>query len=173
MAENGRDFGRFYGEHFAGLCKQLYAYHGDRAEAQDLVQEAFVRAWMRWATVSRYQDPAAWVRQVAWRLAVSRWRRTRTALAFAHRQREQHAPPPDPEHVTLVAALATLPENQRRAVVLHHLADLSVAEIAEQEGAAVGTVKSWLHRGRAALAGQLDDTSAATVLDGRYDDGRA
>jgi RNA polymerase sigma-70 factor (ECF subfamily) len=40
-------------------------------------------------------------------------------------------------------------------VVLHYLADLSVAEVAEQEGVPVGTVKSWLHRGRIALAIQL------------------
>ncbi|GAA3393645.1 SigE family RNA polymerase sigma factor [Cryptosporangium minutisporangium] len=174
MGANGRDFGRFYADHFAGLCKQLYAYHGDYAEAQDLAQEAFTRAWLRWAAISRYDDPAAWVRQVAWRLAISRWRRARTALSFVRRQRELHAPPPGPEHVVLVRALATLPEKQRRAVVLHHLADLSVADIAEQEGVAVGTVKSWLHRARAALADQLDDRSSELgVPDGRYDDGRA
>jgi len=41
--------------------------------------------------------------------------------------------------------------------VLFHVADLSIAEIADQEGVAPGTVKSWLHRGRAALAAQLSD----------------
>ncbi|GAA0255908.1 SigE family RNA polymerase sigma factor [Cryptosporangium japonicum] len=172
MAETGRDFGRFYAEHYAGLCKQLYAYQGDHAEAQDLVQEAFTRAWLRWSVLSRYDDPAAWVRRVAWRLAVSRWRRARTALAFARRQREQYAPPPGPEHVTLVAALAVLPEKQRRAVVLHYVGDLSVAEIAEQEGAAIGTVKAWLHRGRTALAARLVEVEV-DVYDGRYDDERA
>ena len=54
-----------------------------------------------------------------------------------------------------MAALATLPPAQRRAVVLHYMADLSVAEIADQEGVAVGTVKSWLHRGRVALAARI------------------
>jgi RNA polymerase sigma-70 factor (ECF subfamily) len=62
---------------------------------------------------------------------------------------------PSPDRVTAIAAIALLPETQRRAVVLHYLADLSVAEIAEQEGVAVGTVKSWLHRGRAALAARI------------------
>jgi RNA polymerase sigma-70 factor, ECF subfamily len=177
VVETGLDFGRFYADHFPELCKQIYAYHGDYAEAQDVVQEAFVRAWTRWSKVARYDDPAGWVRRVAWRLAVSRWRRTRTALAFLHRQREQQAPPPGPEHVTLVAALAVLPEKQRRAVVLHYLADLAVADIAAQEGVAAGTVKSWLHRGRAALADQLHDTggrrdsSEQGALGGRYDAG--
>ena len=54
-----------------------------------------------------------------------------------------------------VLALRTLPEQHRRAVVLHYLADLSVAEIAAETGAAVGTVKSWLHRGRVQLAAVL------------------
>ena len=168
MTETARDFGRFYAEQFAALCKQIYAYTGDAAEAQDLVQEAFVRAWTRWGTVSHYDRPAAWVRQVAWRLAISRRRRTSTALAFVRRQREQHAPPPGPEHVTLVTALATLPERQRRAVILHYLADLSVAEIATEEKVAAGTVKSWLHRGRTALAAELEDERVERA----YDDGR-
>lgn len=43
-------------------------------------------------------------------------------------------------------------------IVLFHIADLSITEIADQEGAAAGTVKSWLHRGRAALATALSDS---------------
>ena len=65
---------------------------------------------------------------------------------------------PSPDRVALTAALATLPAHLRRAVVLHYVADLSVADIARQEGVADGTVKSWLHRGRAALAVALAET---------------
>jgi RNA polymerase sigma-70 factor (ECF subfamily) len=57
--------------------------------------------------------------------------------------------------VVLTDALAKLPTNQRRAVILHHLAGLSIAEIAAECDVPEGTVKSWLHRGRAALAAQL------------------
>ena len=64
----------------------------------------------------------------------------------------------------LVAALRTLPVGQRRAVVLYHLVDLPVDQIAAELGVAVGTVKSWLHRGRAALAAQLDDTDHAAEV---------
>ena len=67
-------------------------------------------------------------------------------------------PPPSPDHVALTTALATLPENLRRAVVMHYLADMSVAEIAQHDGVADGTVKSWLHRARTALIPHLDDT---------------
>jgi RNA polymerase sigma-70 factor, ECF subfamily len=157
----GARFEELYAAHFQDLTIQLYAYFGDRQEAQDVVQEAFCRALARWPKVVRYDDPVAWVRRVAWNLATSRWRRARTAMRALQRQRPDHAQVagPEPERVALVAALATLPPAQRRAVVLHYLADLPVAEIADRESVAPGTVKSWLHRGRAALAAQLDARS--------------
>ena len=150
-------FDEVYAAHYADLTVQLYAYCGDRQEAQDVVQEAFCRALARWKSVALYDDPVAWVRRVAWNLAVSRWRRTRTALNFLRKQPmdEPRVDGPTPERVALVEALGTLPPAQRRALVLHYLADLPVADIAEREGVPEGTVKSWLHRGRAALAVQL------------------
>ena len=163
--EPAHSFDELYAAHYADLTVQLYAYFGDHQEAQDVVQEAFCRALARWRVVARYDDPVAWVRRVAWNLAVSRWRRARTALNFLGGQRREEAQldGPGPDRVALVAALATLPETQRRAVVLHHLADLPVAEIARWEGVPEGTVKSWLHRARAALADRLttDETEEA------------
>jgi RNA polymerase sigma-70 factor (sigma-E family) len=156
-------FDEIYAAHYADLTVQLYAYFGDRQEAQDVVQEAFCRALARWKSVALYDDPVAWIRRVAWNLAVSRWRRTRTALTFLRKQRtdEPQVDGPTPERVALVEALGTLPATHRRAMVLHYLADLPVLEIAEREGVAEGTVKSWLHRGRAALAAQLNLTGGA------------
>jgi RNA polymerase sigma-70 factor (ECF subfamily) len=63
--------------------------------------------------------------------------------------------------VAVIAALAALPEPQRRAVVLHYIADLTVPEVAEREGVPEGTVKSWLHRARTALAAELNSTDDA------------
>ncbi|MEJ3746043.1 SigE family RNA polymerase sigma factor [Actinomycetes bacterium KLBMP 9797] len=157
MTAPGIDFDEFYQTHFRALTVQLCAYTADLGQAQDLVQEAFCRAFARWDKIVRYDDPVAWVRKVAWNLATSRWRRLRTAQLFLRRQREEHVPGPSPDRVALEAALALLPANQRRAVVLHHLADMPVSEIARQEGVAEGTVKSWLHRGRAALATHLTE----------------
>lgn len=152
-------FDAFYSESVSRLIGQLYAMIGDRAEAQDVVQEAFVRAWERRAELDKDGAPEAWVRTVAWRLAVSRWRRVRTAISFARRQ----GPPPDVsapdiQHVLLVEALRQIPAAQRRAIVLHHLCDLDVKQVAAETNSPVGTVKAQLSRGRAALARILTDT---------------
>jgi RNA polymerase sigma-70 factor (ECF subfamily) len=155
-APPGREsFEDFYSAYFHSLTIQLCAYTGDLAAAQDVVQEAFCRALARWKRVATFDDPAAWVRRVAWNLAISRWRRAKTNALFLRRQRPQQVPEPSLDRVALSRALATLPAKHRRAVVLHYLADLPVNEIADQEGVPEGTVKSWLHRGRAALAAQL------------------
>jgi RNA polymerase sigma-70 factor (ECF subfamily) len=145
-------FDELYAASFQGLTLQLYAYLGDLAEAQDVVQEAFCRAYARWSRVGDYDDPLAWVRRVAWNLATSRFRRQRTVTNFLRRQRPERVAEPSPDRVALVRALATIAAAHRRALVLHYLAQLSVAEIAAQEGVAEGTVKSWLSRGRTALA---------------------
>lgn len=148
-------FEEFYAAAFRPLMLQLWAYTGDHAQAQDVVQEAFCRAFARWERISGYDDPAAWVRRVAWNLASSRFRQLRSMRAFVSRHRETPVPGPDPDRVALVAALAELPARYRRALVMFHLGDFPVREIAEQEGVSEGTVKSWLHRGRTALAGRL------------------
>ena len=151
-----------YDELFAAcgdrLVRQVYALTGDLAEAQDVVQEAFVRAWQHWRTVSVHPDPEAWVRTTARRLAVSRWRRLRNSRVAWQR----YGPPPEqaavgPQTVALVAALRRLPEAQRTALVLHHLAYLPVDQVALETGAPVGTVKARLSRGRVALAALLRD----------------
>jgi RNA polymerase sigma-70 factor (ECF subfamily) len=157
-AASTADFDAFYLANFDRFIVQLHAYTADMATAQDVVQEAFARALQRWARVSTYDNPEAWVRRVAWNLATSNWRRIARFNTFMRKQTvERHVAEPTADRVMLVRALATLPETQRRAVVLHYLGDLSVNDIAAQERVAPGTVKSWLHRGRAALAAALSD----------------
>jgi RNA polymerase sigma-70 factor (ECF subfamily) len=150
------DFADFYAASYESICVQLYAHTGEMAEAQDVVQEAFCRAFDRWQTLSAYDDPVAWVRKVAWNLATSRWRRMRTAMAFARRHREEWVSEPDPVRLDLMKALAQLPAQQRQAVVLHYLGGLSLQEIATLMAAPVGTVKTWLHRARTKLDALLE-----------------
>ncbi|MDI1464470.1 sigma-70 family RNA polymerase sigma factor [Catellatospora sp. KI3] len=149
------DFEECYAAHFQGIALQIAAYIGNAADAQDIVQEAFARALPRWAKLAGYADPGAWVRHVAWNLAKTRWRRQQRLNLFLRRHREEHLAGPGPDRVALTSALAKLPEMQRRAFVLHYIGELTIAEIAEQERTPEGTVKSWLHRARAAMAAQL------------------
>lgn len=153
--DQGRDFSAFYAAHVGSLTAQVFAMTGSWPEAQDAVQEGFARALARWSTVSGHADPVAWVRTVSHRVAISRWRRARTALAFGRRQRLETTPAPSEDHVALVAGLKHLPETQREALVLFYLADLSIETIAKQLGVPPGTVKARLSRGRTALAAQL------------------
>lgn len=157
MSARDDDFDAFYRATSRSLLAQLYALTGDWAEAQDCLQEAYARAWQRWSTVQQLDVPAAWVRVVGLRLARSRWRRAQQALALHRRDRLTDVEGPSPDAVALATALRRLPEVQRRTLVLHHLADLSVADVAAETGVPVGTVKARLSRGRAALAQLLTD----------------
>ncbi|MDG6100918.1 SigE family RNA polymerase sigma factor [Dactylosporangium aurantiacum] len=146
------DFAEFYSATYPRLLTQLYAFVGDRAEAQDLVQEAFTRAFAQWTAVSRFDDPVGWVRRVAWNLAISRWRRAKRLLHVRRDLIADDVPGPDGLSLDLVRALRQLTPPLRQAVVLHYLADLSVQEIAAFVGAPDGTVKARLHRARSTLS---------------------
>ncbi|AEV88164.1 RNA polymerase sigma24 factor [Actinoplanes sp. SE50] len=150
------DFDGFYRDTSRRLLRYAYGLTGDPGEAQDLVQEAYARAWQRWRRVSGYEDPEAWLRLVVNRLSTDRWRRLgiRRARAAAEPPPAPVAPPSE-DLVLLVRAMRELPDAQRRALALHYLLDRSVADIATETGVALGTVKSWLSRGRAALAAAL------------------
>lgn len=155
------EFTGLYEKHFSELAAQVCAYLGDATEAQDLVQEAFLRAWQRWDKVGGYEEPVAWVRRVAWNLATSRHRRNQVARKFLQKSSAPElAPAASPDHVALVAALKQVPAKRRQALVMHYMADMTVAAIAAATGAKEGTVKSWLHRGRKELAALLTDPAA-------------
>lgn len=154
------EFDDFYTSSFTRITGQLYAMIGDRDEAQECVQEAFVRAWAHRRRLDRAEHPEAWVRTTAYRLAVSRWRRRTLARRPADRAVSPAArtEAPDETRVALVTALRRLPEPQRRAIVLHHLCDLPVHAVAREVGVPEGTVKARLARGRTALAALLSPT---------------
>jgi RNA polymerase sigma-70 factor, ECF subfamily len=164
---NERTFDEFYDNSFRRLVGQVYAMCGNLAEAQDCVQEAFVRAWDKRRSLDTDRSPEAWIRTVAYRLAVSRWRRARKALRVPDRAHAGQTPSePDVSRVALARALQQLPPDQRRAIVLHHLCDLSVRDIAAETGVATGTVKARLSRGRTALAALLTDESPEERIHG-------
>jgi RNA polymerase sigma-70 factor (ECF subfamily) len=155
------EFTDFYAASYQRLVGQLYAMIGDHSEAQDAVQEAFVRAWAHRGAIDKNQAPEAWVRVTAWRIAASRWRRARDGLRLgALAARPESTAGPTPDRVAFVDLLRKLPAEQRRALVLFYLCDLTVDQVAEETGARAGTVKARLSRGRAALAPHLSDIAA-------------
>jgi RNA polymerase sigma-70 factor (sigma-E family) len=153
------DFDAFYIATVRRIVLYLYAAGGDRAEAQDIAQEAFARAWQHWPKVSRYDEPEAWVRTVAWRLMANRWRGLRRWVAAQARL----GPPaettgsPSPDRVAITEALQQLPKAQRQVIALYYLLDMPVNDIAESLGAPVGTIKARLSRARTTLAGLLNE----------------
>ena len=158
MEDRGEDFDAFYAATSRGLLSQLHGLTGDWAEAGDCLQEAYARAWQRWPSLRKQGLPIVWVRVVAFRLARSRWRRAQHGLSLYRRHCVvADVPGPSPDAVAIAAALRQLPENQRSVLVLYHLADLSVAEIARELEVPEGTVKARLSRGRGALAELLRD----------------
>jgi RNA polymerase sigma-70 factor, ECF subfamily len=153
------DFDQFYGATANRVVRHAYALTGNLADAQEIVQEAFARAWQRWDSVRSCDSPEAWVRRVATNLATSRFRRDRTARAAAHQLVARDVPEISPDTVALVAGLRQLPERQRVVLVLHYLADLPIDQIAAELRVPVGSVKAWLSRGRVSLAAAVAEQS--------------
>jgi RNA polymerase sigma-70 factor (sigma-E family) len=153
---DAEEFDALYAACAGRVLGHVYVLTGNRAEAEDAVAEAFMRAWQHWPAVRAADSPEAWVRRVASRAAVSSWRKTFNRMR-AHRRAttDQNVPGLNEDHVALLQALQRLSPQERRAVVLHHLNDLSVAEVAAEMRIPVGTVKTYLVRGRRALAGLL------------------
>ncbi len=150
------EFDAFYRDTARRVIHLVYGFTGDLTVAQDSTQEAYARAWQQWATVRTHEDPLAWVRTVARRVAISSWRK-KTSRDRAHERHGAHdtTGPPTEDRVAVIAALRTLPDAVREAVTLHYIGDLSVAQIAHETNTPTGTVKARLFRGRAQLAQAL------------------
>jgi RNA polymerase sigma-70 factor (ECF subfamily) len=153
-------FDEFYVGTRASVLRQLTAMTTDPELAADVVQEAYSRAWQKWSRVADVDNPTAWVRTVAWRLAVSQHRRAAVAARFVpqlRRRAEQAVHRSEDERLDIEQALRRISHEHRRALVLHDLCGMTVSEIAVETGVAEGTVKSRLSRARANLAAVLGD----------------
>ena len=163
------DFDAWYAQLRPPMLAALGAWCGDPSVADEALDEAFVRACERWNRVRRSPSPSGWV----WRTATNLVRRHHRRHALEQRLLRRHpttavALGPDPDDlVDLRAALLRLTERQRTVVVLHHLADLSHADVADALGIAVGTVAATLHQARARLAADLDSSRTAVDRAGR------
>lgn len=165
MTEDEASFEDFYRATASRLIGQIALLTGDREEARDCVHEAMEKAWLRWPQVRGMRDPESWVRTVAWRLGISRWRRVRTGARLMAAQRPQQSTDDHAGSVAdaeaLSAALRRLPADQRLALVLFHVCDLDVATVARETRSSVSATKSRLARGRQALTAILGDAALA------------
>jgi RNA polymerase sigma-70 factor (ECF subfamily) len=165
------DFNNFYRREYRSVYALCLALAG-AGSADDLTQDAFIRAHRQWEQIVAYDVPGAWVRRVAINLATSLARRLaaegRAVRRFAGR-RESSGQHRDPEMLDpddrLWTEVRRLPSRQASILVLHYVEDLSVDQIAALLGLSGNTVKVHLHRGRAALASRLPEAAEGGAAD--------
>ena len=173
------DWESVYASQYQRLVVLVSAVCGSVPEAEEAVQEAFVRALGLTGRRAVVDNPSGWLYRVAINQLRSRWRHALVAVRVHARIAAEPAVPQQPESAVaereaLLAALRQLPFGQREALVLYYLADLPMEEIAERAAVAVGTVKARLSRGRDALAQLLGPQyparfAAAEAKGGRND----
>lgn len=157
------DFAVFYEAARDDCLRTVVAWTLDGAVAEDLVAEAFARAWASWRRVSVHPSPRAWVVRTALNANVSAWRRYR-------RERDRltaDAGIADPRltveagglDTDLLAVLRGLPERQRQVLALRVFLDLDVAQTAAVLGIAEGTVSVHFSRAMAHLRRELIPTT--------------
>ncbi|MGQ0629921.1 MAG: RNA polymerase sigma factor [Sporichthyaceae bacterium] len=155
----GGDFEAFYLGTHNSIVRVAYRLTRDSGDAEDIAQEAFTRAYMRWATVKTFDSPKAWVATVATNLALSRLRRIKIAAAKMVQHSGEALQEGGPElRMDVVRALSKLPQKQKVVLVLHYIGDISIRDIAIQTGSTEAGVKTSLHRGRQKLADLIGDS---------------
>jgi RNA polymerase sigma-70 factor (ECF subfamily) len=155
-------FERFYESQFGPMVGLAYQLTGRRDVAEDLVQEAMVRAYEGWGRISSYERPDLWLRRAVLNLATSRWRRQRTAArSWIASGRPTDVPGPSAETDAVWEQVRGLPRRQAEVVVLYYGCDLPVDDVAAILECSAGTVRTHLVRARAALAVCLDPQGGA------------
>jgi len=155
----GNDFQDFYVVEYRPLLALAAAMTGNRAEAEELVQEALLRVCVRWSRVCRYERPGAFARRVLLNLATSRTRRLAAearALRRIGRARDVLDGPESSSCLPFWEALRSLPRRQAQVLALFYLEDRPVRGIAEVLGCTEETVRSHMHAGRRSLAAKME-----------------
>jgi len=143
------EFDDFYRGERVRVLRLCYLATLDAEAAADATQEAMLRAFARWDTLSD-QLPAAWVRSVALNLCRSRWRRLQRELRLVPRAFTV-ASIPQVRDLDLLRAIGDLPERQREALALRYWGGFSIEECGTVMGLSAGSVSQHLARARTAL----------------------
>jgi RNA polymerase sigma-70 factor, ECF subfamily len=156
------DFESTFHAHYGRLVRALTVVAGSPEAANDAVQEAFVKAHLRWRRVSQYDDPVGWIRRVAINKLKDEHRRTGRKNRAIERMGNEYRESTETEPVIdeMDRLLAELPRQQRLCVALFYIEQLSIAEIAQTLDLSEGAVKFHLHRGRERLRGVLTEESS-------------
>ena len=139
------------------LRRIAYSLCGDWHRADDLLQIALTKLYVAWPRIRNDGKEEAYARQILVRTSIDEHRRARNRERPGLDGLDPVAPePPSPEDRTeLITALQTLPEMQRKVVVLRHWLGLSVAETASELHISEGTVKSHSSRGLERLRAEV------------------
>lgn len=151
-----RGFDQLYAENLGAATRFAYLLTGDRHEADEIVQDAFVRLLGRFADLRNPDAFPAYLRRTIISVAQNRWRRRRLERAFVRREAttriDTEARPLDHDHDhDLWMHLRALPARQRAAIVLRFYEDLSERQTAEILGCSVGAAKKLVARGLSTL----------------------
>jgi len=151
-------FEAFFDVEARTLFRRLCAVTGNSAEAEEIMQDAFLALWERWDRVGAIQDPTAYL----YRTAMNAFRRRSRRAALAVRRALSPAPDPAPfaeidEQQDVVAALTELTPRQRAALVLTDVMDYSSEEAGRALGVKAGTVRGLASRARATLRRQVGE----------------
>jgi RNA polymerase sigma-70 factor (sigma-E family) len=170
VVTDGRDaaVAALFDAHYTGLCRLATLLLDDPGQAEEAVQEAFLRTFVGWRRLRHPERAHAYLRAAVVNQCRSRGRR-RTTEQRKNRVVwagvEQDAGSVDVERtgdvLAVLDAVRSLPARQREAVVLRYYADLSEADVARALGCSAGTVKSQLSKARATLSGLLEVAGAA------------
>jgi RNA polymerase sigma-70 factor, ECF subfamily len=151
----------FFHASWARLQGQAYVFTANHEQAQDLTQEALLRAWTHWDRISGYENPEAWTRRVLHNLCIQAWRKTQVRHLVSVHEVATTVEVPD-DHVLLAEAMRQLGADQAKALLLHDGMGFTVTETARDLGVPEGTVKSWLSRSRKVVAAHLDRSVPTT-----------
>jgi len=161
-----------YQRHYAELVRLAFSLTSDWGVAEELAQEAFVRAWRSWGNLRDQQAAPAYLRTTVVNLARKVLRRRSRERTFWRGAGEPQAADPGTS-IDLLRALARLPVRKRACVVLRFYLDLSEAETAAVLGVSVGTVKSQTAKALRRLEQLLAEPAAISVPVNDRDQGGA
>ena len=144
---------RFVGEYYPAVFRFLVHFLGSRAEAEDAVQEVFLKAWEHLQTLPEISNERAWIYSIARNYAIDRtrwWKRLLSKVDFSSTELENKAARDtmsvDADVRIVLSHVKKLPTRQREVFILRHWHGFSTEEVAKMLGISTGSVKTHLKR---------------------------